>query len=83
MTINLTQTEKEIVSSSGGADFKFEQTPDGFRVNISADQANIIAMNFEELISFNESDHGDWIRATEWRAAKSELLNKLRRVVIS
>ena len=38
--------------------------------------------SFDKAIEYQESDSGDWIRAAEWRAGKSELLTKLRRAYL-
>lgn len=33
----------------------------------------------EKAIALQETDHGDWLRAKEWRDVKDSLISKLRR----
>ncbi len=78
MKTQLTPTERTICSIAGAT-----AHIEGDTIDVNSYQANIICRRIEELIERQESDQGCWLTAKEWRAAKSGLINKLRKVIIT
>jgi hypothetical protein len=85
IVLNVTQTEYEILTTIGvvsnrpvGAKERFNVVF-GFPSEYTMDE---LMEGFEKAISFQESDSGDWLRAKQWRDAKSDLLGKIRRAYL-
>lgn len=72
MNIPLTPTERELLSLRQGEDL----------IDVSALTVKQMIDRIESKIEFQESDHGDWLRAKEWREAKPGLISKLRRALL-
>lgn len=85
MKIELTDVEREMVWVS--ADFSLTAANaarkiEGNTIDLTQQEAGIIAHRIEKLIQAQETDQGDWLRAKEYRDAKSGLIKKLRGVIL-
>lgn len=54
---------------------------DEVSIELSLDEVKYLFDHMDILIGGQETDQGDWVRASEWRKAKSPLIAKLRPLV--
>lgn len=79
-SIEVTKVELEMIRVllQGTRDDLHYDGKEAISINLSASEVKYIFDHIETLIESLEADHGDWIRASEYRKAKSPLIAKLR-----